>query len=65
MRPARTATSSTDDYTGLATGADGSINVTRTGLNRLVTTPQIDPYTGALHDGYAHDVPAALGAWHL
>jgi hypothetical protein len=43
------------DYTGLATGSDGSINVTWTGLNRLVTTPQIDPYTGALHDGYAQD----------
>jgi hypothetical protein len=43
------------DYTGLATGSDGSINVVWTGLNRFVSSPQIDPYTGALHDGYAQD----------
>jgi hypothetical protein len=43
------------DYTGLAYGPDGAVNVVWTGLNRLVTTPQIDPYTGALHDGYAQD----------
>ncbi|MBI2237883.1 MAG: exo-alpha-sialidase [Actinobacteria bacterium] len=43
------------DYTGLAVGSDGSINVVWTGLNRLVTSPQIDFYTGALHDGYAQD----------
>jgi hypothetical protein len=43
------------DYTGLATGSDGSINVVWTGLNRFAQSPQIDPYTGALHDGYAQD----------
>ncbi len=43
------------DYTGLAVGSDGSVNVVWTGLNRLVTTPQIDFYTGDLHDGYAQD----------
>jgi hypothetical protein len=43
------------DYTGLAVGSDGSINVTWTGLNRLDESPQIDFYTGAPHDGYAQD----------
>ena len=43
------------DYTGLAVGSDGSINVTWTGLNRFDTSPQIDFYTGAPHDGYAQD----------
>lgn len=43
------------DYTGLAVGSDGSVNVVWTGLNRLVTTPQIDFYTGDLHNGYAQD----------
>jgi hypothetical protein len=43
------------DYTGLAVGSDGSINVTWTGLNRLDESPQVDRYTGALHDGYAQD----------
>jgi hypothetical protein len=43
------------DYTGLAIGSDGSINVTWTGLNRVVHSPQIDPYTGRRHDGYAQD----------
>jgi len=43
------------DYTGLAVGSDGSVNVTWTGLNRLVTTPQVDFYTLDLHDGYAQD----------
>jgi len=43
------------DYTGLAVGSDGSINVVWTGLNRWVTSPQIDPYTGRRHDGYASD----------
>lgn len=43
------------DYTGLAVGSDGSVHVTWTGLNRFVTSPQIDAYTGALHDGYAQD----------
>jgi hypothetical protein len=43
------------DYTGLATGSDGSINVVWTGLNRLAVSPQIDFYTGGNHDGYAQD----------
>ena len=43
------------DYTGLAVGSDGSINVTWTGLNRFDSDPQIDRYTGARHDGYAQD----------
>jgi hypothetical protein len=43
------------DYTGLAVGSDNGINVVWTGLNRLATSPQIDPYTGAPHDGYAQD----------
>jgi hypothetical protein len=43
------------DYTGLAVGPDDSINVVWTGLNRFVTAPQVDFYTGALHDGYAQD----------
>jgi len=43
------------DYTGLATGSDGSINVVWTGLNRLAVSPQIDFYTGERHDGYAQD----------
>ena len=43
------------DYTGLAVGSDGSVNVVWTGLNRLVTSPQLDFYTGDLHDGYAQD----------
>jgi hypothetical protein len=43
------------DYTGLAVGPDGSINVTWTGLNRFDTSLQLDPYTGALHDGYVQD----------
>lgn len=43
------------DYTGLAVGSDGSVNVVWTGLNRFATSPQLDPYTGGLHDGYAQD----------
>jgi hypothetical protein len=43
------------DYTGLATGRDGSINVVWTGLNRKTSSPQIDFYTGRRHDGYAQD----------
>jgi hypothetical protein len=43
------------DYTGLAVGSDGSINVVWTGLNRSATSPQVDFYTGGLHDGYAQD----------
>jgi hypothetical protein len=43
------------DYTGLAVGSDNRINVVWTGLNRLVVSPQVDPYTGGLHNGYAQD----------
>lgn len=43
------------DYTGLAIGSNGSINVVWTGLNRFETSPQIDFYTGQPHDGYAQD----------
>jgi hypothetical protein len=43
------------DYTGLATGTDGSINIVWTGLNRRAVSPQIDFYTGRRHDGYAQD----------
>jgi hypothetical protein len=43
------------DYTGLAVGSDDSVHVVWTGLNRLVTSPQIDAYTGEAHDGYAQD----------
>jgi hypothetical protein len=43
------------DYTGLAVGSDGSINVVWTGLNREATSPQVDSYTGDLHQGYAQD----------
>jgi hypothetical protein len=43
------------DYTGLDVGSDGSVHVVWTGLNRLATSPQIDFYTSAPHDGYAQD----------
>jgi hypothetical protein len=43
------------DYTGLAVGADDSINVVWTGLNRWATSPQIDFYTGEPHGGYVQD----------
>ncbi|HSJ50045.1 MAG TPA: hypothetical protein VLA90_01995, partial [Actinomycetota bacterium] len=43
------------DYTGLAVGPDDDIHVVWTGLNRFVVSPQIDFYTGDLHDGYAQD----------
>ena len=43
------------DYTGLAVGPDDSINVVWTGLNVLVTTPQVDFYTVDFHDGYRQD----------
>ncbi len=43
------------DYTGLAVGPDDSINVVWTGLNMPATSPQLDPYTGAEHDGYRQD----------
>lgn len=43
------------DYTGLAVGADGSVHVVWTGLNRHTSSPQIDFYAGGPHDGYAQD----------
>jgi hypothetical protein len=43
------------DYTGLAVGSDGRINVVWTGMNRWARTPQLDPYTGKRHDGFAQD----------
>lgn len=43
------------DYTGLAAGSDGSVNVVWTGLNRWAVAPQTDAYTGMMHDGYAQD----------
>lgn len=43
------------DYTGLDVGPDGSVHVVWTGLNRFLTSPQFDVYTGAAHDGYAQD----------
>lgn len=43
------------DYTGMAVGSDGSINVVWTGLNRRATSPQPDFYTGELHEGYVQD----------
>lgn len=43
------------DYTGLQVGSDDSAHITWTGLNREETSPQVDPYTGDLHDGYAQD----------
>ena len=43
------------DYTGLAVGPDGSINVVWTGLNQRAVSIQADGYTGELHDGYVQD----------
>lgn len=43
------------DYTGLAVGPDGSINVVWTGLHRPATSPQTDFYTGEPHQGNAQD----------
>jgi hypothetical protein len=43
------------DYTGLVVGSDNRVNVVWTGLNRFAVSPQIDPYAGAPHDGYAQD----------
>ena len=44
------------DYTGLAVGSDGAVNVVWTGLNRFVTSPQVDRYTGQPHQGFTRDV---------
>jgi hypothetical protein len=43
------------DYTGLAVDSLDRVHVVWTGLNRLETSTQLDPYTGELHDGYAQD----------
>jgi hypothetical protein len=43
------------DYTGLATDSLNRVHVVWTGLNRWEQSPQVDPYTGGLHDGYAQD----------
>jgi hypothetical protein len=43
------------DYTGLAVGSDGAVNVVWTGMNRWETSPQVDRYTGAPHQGYTQD----------
>lgn len=43
------------DYTGLAIGPDDTVHVVWTGLNALVTSPQIDFYTGEPHQGYRQD----------
>jgi hypothetical protein len=43
------------DYTGLAVDSLDRVHVVWTGLNRLETSTQRDPYTGGLHDGYAQD----------
>ena len=43
------------DYTGLAVGSDGAVNVVWTGLNRFVTSPQVDRYTGQPHQGFTQD----------
>src|SRR3990170_3827681 len=44
------------DYTGLAVApSDGSIHIVWTGLNVLATSPQLDFYTGGLHNGYRQD----------
>jgi len=43
------------DYTGLAVDSRDRVHVVWTGLNRLETSSQRDPYTGGLHDGYAQD----------
>jgi hypothetical protein len=43
------------DYTGLATDSQNRVHVVWTGLNRLRSSPQRDPYTGGPHDGYVQD----------
>lgn len=43
------------DYTGLAVDSLDRVHVVWTGLNRRATAPQVDFYTGGLHDGYAQD----------
>jgi hypothetical protein len=48
------------DYTGLQVDSSDRVHITWTGLNRTVTSPQVDPYTGELHSGYAQDAMYAL-----
>ena len=43
------------DYTGLAVDSLGRAHVVWTGLNAWATSPQVDFYTGDLHDGYRQD----------
>jgi hypothetical protein len=43
------------DYTGLAVDSSDRVHVVWTGLNRMVTSPQVDFYTGSPHDGNAQD----------
>jgi hypothetical protein len=43
------------DYTGLAVDGLGRAHVVWTGLNRHATSPQLDPYVGGQHDGFAQD----------
>jgi hypothetical protein len=43
------------DYTGLAVDSRDRIHVVWTGLNERAVSPQIDPYTGELHDGFRQD----------
>ena len=70
MRPSRSARHSDTpgkgcnvfhgDYTGLQVDSADRVHITWTGLNRFVTSPQVDPYTGALREGYAQDAMYAL-----
>jgi hypothetical protein len=43
------------DYTGLAVDSLDRVHVVWTGLNRLESSTQRDPYTGGPHDGYVQD----------
>jgi BNR/Asp-box repeat len=43
------------DYTGLAVDSLDRVHVVWTGLNRLDSSTQRDPYTGGPHDGYVQD----------
>jgi len=43
------------DYTGLAVDSLGRAHVVWTGFNAWATSPQVDFYTGDLHDGYRQD----------
>lgn len=43
------------DYTGLAVDRLDRVHVVWTGLNARAVSPQLDPYTGGLHDGFRQD----------